>query len=256
LPQNFFCGNIFAMRKSVIITGASRGIGKACALIFAENGYDLLLCYQSREEEAKAVAREAEAFGVRAKVFQMNMESLSDCRRTVAKAMMEFGGIDALVCNAGISLPVLFTQTTEEEYDRVFSVNTKGVFFLSQAAAKEMISAGKGAIVNVSSMWGVAGASGEVAYSASKAAVIGLTKALAKELAPSGIRVNCVAPGVTDTEMNACYDEDAMEALSERTPLGRIADPREIAEAIFFLASEKASFITGQTLTADGGFIS
>ncbi len=244
------------MRKSVIITGASRGIGKACALIFAENGYDLLLCYQSREEEAKAVAREAEAFGVRAKVFQMNMESLSDCRRTVAKAMMEFGGIDALVCNAGISLPVLFTQTTEEEYDRVFSVNTKGVFFLSQAAAKEMISAGKGAIVNVSSMWGVAGASGEVAYSASKAAVIGLTKALAKELAPSGIRVNCVAPGVTDTEMNACYDEDAMEALSERTPLGRIADPREIAEAIFFLASEKASFITGQTLTADGGFIS
>ena len=244
------------MRKSVIITGASRGIGKACALIFAENGYDLLLCYQSREEEAKAVAREAEAFGVRAKVFQMNMESFSDCRRTVAKAMMEFGGIDALVCNAGISLPVLFTQTTEEEYDRVFSVNTKGVFFLSQAAAKEMISAGKGAIVNVSSMWGVAGASGEVAYSASKAAVIGLTKALAKELAPSGIRVNCVAPGVTDTEMNACYDEDAMEALSERTPLGRIAEPREIAEAIFFLASEKASFITGQTLTADGGFIS
>ena len=244
------------MRKSVIITGASRGIGKACALIFAENGYDLLLCYQSREEEAKAVAREAEAFGVRAKVFQMNMESLSDCRRTVAKAMMEFGGIDALVCNAGISLPVLFTQTTEEEYDRVFSVNTKGIFFLSQAAAKEMISAGKGAIVNVSSMWGVAGASGEVAYSASKAAVIGLTKALAKELAPSGIRVNCVAPGVTDTEMNACYDEDAMDALSERTPLGRIADPREIAEAIFFLASEKASFITGQTLTADGGFIS
>ena len=244
------------MRKSVIITGASRGIGKACALIFAENGYDLLLCYQSREEEAKAVAREAEAFGVRAKVFQMNMESLSDCRRTVAKAMMEFGGIDALVCNAGISLPVLFTQTTEEEYDRVFSVNTKGVFFLSQAAAKEMISAGKGAIVNVSSMWGVAGASGEVAYSASKAAVIGLTKALAKELAPSGIRVNCVAPGVTDTEMNACYDEDAMAALYERTPLGRIADPREIAEAIFFLASEKASFITGQTLTADGGFIS
>ena len=243
------------MRKSVIITGASRGIGKACALIFAENGYDLLLCYQSREEEAKAVAKEAEAFGVRAKVFQMNMESLSDCRRTVAKAMMEFGGIDALVCNAGISLPVLFTQTTEEEYDRVFSVNTKGVFFLSQAAAKEMISAGQGAIVNVSSMWGVAGASGEVAYSASKAAVIGLTKALAKELAPSGIRVNCVAPGVTDTEMNACYDEDAMAALSERTPLGRIADPREIAEAIFFLASEKASFITGQTLGVDGGFV-
>ena len=244
------------MRKTAIITGASRGIGKACALLFAENGYDLLLCYQSREDEAKAVAEEVSALGVRAVTFQMNMESISDCRRTISKAMMEFGGIDVLVCNAGISLPVLFTQTTEEEYDRVFSVNTKGVFFLTQAAAKEMIAAGGGSIVAVSSMWGVAGASGEVAYSASKAAVIGLVKALAKELAPSHIRVNCVAPGVTDTEMNACYDEDAMEALAERTPLGRIADPREIAQAILFLASEKASFITGQTLTADGGFIS
>ena len=244
------------MRKTAIITGASRGIGKACALLFAENGYDLLLCYQSREDEAKAVAEEVSALGVRAVTFQMNMESISDCRRTISKAMMEFGGIDVLVCNAGISLPVLFTQTTEEEYDRVFSVNTKGVFFLTQAAAKEMIAAGGGSIVAVSSMWGVAGASGEVAYSASKAAVIGLVKALAKELAPSHIRVNCVAPGVTDTEMNACYDEDAMEALAERTPLGRIANPREIAQAILFLASEKASFITGQTLTADGGFIS
>ena len=256
MPIGVSAAIFFAMRKTAVITGASRGIGKACALLFAENGYDLLLCYRSREEEAKSVAKEAEAFGVRAIPFQMDMESLPDCRRTIAKAMMAFGGIDALICNAGISLPVLFTQTTEEEYDRVFSVNTKGVFFLAQAAAKEMISAGGGSIVAVSSMWGVAGASGEVAYSASKAAVIGLVKALAKELAPSGIRVNCVAPGVTDTEMNACYDEDTMDELAEKTPLGRIADPREIAEAIFFLASEKASFITGQTLTADGGFIS
>ena len=256
MPIGVSAAIFFAMRKTAVITGASRGIGKACALLFAENGYDLLLCYRSREEEAKSVAKEAEAFGVRAVPFQMDMESLPDCRRTIAKAMMAFGGIDALICNAGISLPVLFTQTTEEEYDRVFSVNTKGVFFLTQAAAKEMISAGGGSIVAVSSMWGVAGASGEVAYSASKAAVIGLVKALAKELAPSGIRVNCVAPGVTDTEMNACYDEDTMDELAEKTPLGRIADPREIAEAIFFLASEKASFITGQTLTADGGFIS
>jgi len=243
------------MRKSVIITGASRGIGKATALLFAKNGYDLLLCYQSRETEAREVAAQASTLGVRAVPFQMNAESPADCRRTVSKALMEFGRIDALVCNAGISLPVLFTQTSEEDFDRVFSVNTKGVFFLSQAAAKEMIAAG-GSIVAVSSMWGVAGGSGEVAYSASKAAVIGLVKALAKELAPSHIRVNCVAPGVTDTEMNACYDEDAMEALAERTPLGRIADPVEIAEAIYFLASDNASFITGQTLTADGGFIS
>lgn len=244
------------MKKSVIITGASRGIGKAAALMFAKNGYDILLCYQSREEEAKKAAEEAKAFGVRAVPFQMDVSSLSDCRRTAAKALMEFGKIDALVCNAGIALPKLFTQTEEEEFDRLFDVNTKGVFFLSQAVAKEMIASGGGSIVMVSSMWGIAGASGEVAYSASKAAVIGMTKALAKELAPSGIRVNCVAPGVVDTEMNACYDEEAMEALAEKTPLGRIASPEEIAQAIFFLISENASFITGQTLTADGGFLS
>jgi 3-oxoacyl-[acyl-carrier protein] reductase len=246
----------FTMKKSVIITGASRGIGRATALAFAQKGYDLLICYQSREEDAKKTAEEAAALGVRAVPFQMDMASLSDCRRTAAKAMMEFGKIDARVCNAGIALPALFTQTTEEDYDRLFAVNTKGVFFLSQSVAREMIAAGGGAIVNVSSMWGIAGASGEVAYSASKAAVIGMTKALAKELAPSGIRVNCVAPGVVDTEMNACYDEDAMCALAEKTPLGRIATPEDIANAILFLAEDGASFITGQTLTVDGGFIS
>lgn len=246
----------FTMKKSVIITGASRGIGRATALAFAQKGYDLLICYQSREEDAKKTAEEAAALGVRAVPFQMDMASLSDCRRTAAKAMMEFGKIDALVCNAGIALPALFTQTTEEDYDRLFAVNTKGVFFLSQSVAREMIAAGGGTIVNVSSMWGIAGASGEVAYSASKAAVIGMTKALAKELAPSGIRVNCVAPGVVDTEMNACYDEDAMCALAEKTPLGRIATPEDIANAILFLAEDGASFITGQTLTVDGGFIS
>jgi 3-oxoacyl-[acyl-carrier protein] reductase len=246
----------FTMKKSVIITGASRGIGRATALAFAQKGYDLLICYQSREEDAKKTAEEAAALGVRAVPFQMDMASLSDCRRTAAKAMMEFGKIDALVCNAGIALPALFTQTTEEDYDRLFAVNTKGVFFLSQSVAREMIAAGGGAIVNVSSMWGIAGASGEVAYSASKAAVIGMTKALAKELAPSGIRVNCVAPGVVDTEMNDCYDEDAMCALAEKTPLGRIATPEDIANAILFLAEDGASFITGQTLTVDGGFIS
>lgn len=246
----------FTMKKSVIITGASRGIGRATALAFAQKGYDLLICYQSREKDAQKTAEEAAALGVRAVPFQMDMASLSDCRRTAAKAMMEFGKIDALVCNAGIALPALFTQTTEEDYDRLFAVNTKGVFFLSQSVAREMIAAGGGAIVNVSSMWGIAGASGEVAYSASKAAVIGMTKALAKELAPSGIRVNCVAPGVVDTEMNACYDEDAMCALAEKTPLGRIATPEDIANAILFLAEDGASFITGQTLTVDGGFIS
>ena len=244
------------MNQSVIITGASRGIGRATALLFAKKGYDILICYRNGEKEACETAEFAKAFGVRAIPFQMDISSLPDCRRTAAKALMSFGKIDVLVCNAGIALPKLFTQTTEEEYDQLFAVNTKGMFFLTQAVAKEMIAAGSGSIVNVSSMWGIVGASGEVAYSASKAAVIGMTKALAKELAPSGIRVNCVAPGVVDTEMNACYDEDTMDMLAEKTPLGKIADPAEIAQSIYFLASENASFITGQTLTVDGGFIS
>ena len=254
LPQILSAAMFFAMNKSVIITGASRGIGRATALAFARNGYDLLICYQSREADAIRTAEEAKAFGVRAIPFQMDIASLSDCRRTCAKAMMEFGKID--VCNAGIAHSVLFTQTTEEDYDRLFAVNTKGTFFLSQAVAKEMISVGSGVIINISSMWGVVGASCEVAYSASKAAVIGMTKALAKELAPSGIRVNCIAPGVIDTEMNACYDENTMSALAEKTPLGRIGSPEDIAHTVVFLASENASFITGQTITVDGGFIS
>ena len=251
-----FCGNIPIMtRKSVIITGASRGIGKACALEFAKNGYDILVCYQSREDAALAVCEEAKQFGAKAIPFQMNTADISDCRRTVAKAMMTFGKVDALITCAGIALPALFTNTTENEYTSVFDVNMKGTFFLSQAAAKEMIAAGGGSIVTVSSMWGIAGASGEVAYSASKAAVIGFTKALAKELAPSHIRVNCVAPGVIDTDMNACYDEDTMSALAEKTPLSRIGTPEDVARAVFFLADENAAFITGQTLSVDGGFI-
>ena len=242
-------------RKSVIITGASRGIGKACAIEFAKAGYDILVCYQSREDAALAVCEEAKKHGSHAVPFQMNTADVSDCRRTVAKAMMTFGKVDALVTCAGIALPSLFTDTTEEEYASVFDVNMKGTFFLAQAAAKEMIAAGGGSIVTVSSMWGIAGASGEVAYSASKAAVIGFTKALAKELAPSHIRVNCVAPGVIDTDMNACYDEDTMDALAQKTPLSRIGTPEDVARAIRFLADDTSSFITGQTLSVDGGFI-
>lgn len=242
-------------RKSVIITGASRGIGRACAIEFAKAGYDILVCYQSREDAALAVCEEAQTYGVRAVPFQMNTADVSDCRRTVAKAMMTFGKVDALVTCAGIALPSLFTDTTEEAYTSVFDINMKGTFFLAQAAAKEMIAAGGGSIVTVSSMWGIAGASGEVAYSASKAAIIGFTKALAKELAPSHIRVNCIAPGVIDTDMNACYDEDAMDALAEKTPLSRIGTPEEVARAIRFLADDTSSFITGQTLSVDGGFI-
>ncbi len=243
------------MRRSAIITGASRGIGRATALALAGAGYDLLICYKKEESAARAVCREAEGLGVRALPFCMDMESLGDIRRTVAKAMMEFGRIDLLVANAGIALPALLTQTAEEEYDRLMNVNTKGVFFLAKETAREMIAAGGGNIVLLSSMWGLVGAAGEAAYSMSKAAIIGMTKSLAKELAPSHIRVNCVAPGVIDTDMNACYDGETLAALSERTPLARLGTPEDVACAIAFFASDASSFVTGQTLCVDGGFI-
>lgn len=240
------------MKKSAVITGASRGIGKATALAFAERGYDILVGYRARKEEARAVCREAEALGVRAAPFAADLSDAASCRRVIAKAIMTFGKVDVLVNNAGIALPMLLTETDEASFDRLTAIDEKAPFFLSQAAAKEMIAAGGGAIVNVSSMWGVVGAAGEAAYSASKAAIIGLTKALAKELAPSHIRVNCVAPGVIDTEMNACYDRATMDDLIARTPLGRLGTPRDVADAIVFLAEHP--FITGQTLTVDGGF--
>ncbi len=243
------------MNQTAIITGASRGIGRAAALLLAERGYDILVCYRKEEALAEEVCEKARTYGVRAVPFAMDMANLSDLRRTVSKAMMTFGRVDLLVANAGIALPALFTQTSEEDFDRIMNINTKGVFFLAQAAAKEMIAAGGGNLVFVSSMWGIAGASGETAYSASKAAVIGMTKALAKELAPSHIRVNCVAPGVIDTDMNACYDEDAMQTLAERTPLSRIGTPEDVARVIAFLAGEESSFMTGQVLSVDGGFL-
>ena len=242
------------MAKSAIVTGASRGIGRAVAQELAKRGYRVLVCYRKNSDGAADVCHGIRAAGGVALPFQMDIADLSDCRRTVYKAMMEFGRIDVLVNNAGIALSRLFTETDEAVYDRVFDVNMKGMFFLTRAAAKEMVAAGGGSIVNLSSMWGISGASGEVAYSASKAAVIGFTKALAKELAPSHIRVNAVAPGVIDTDMNACYSEDTLRMLAEKTPLGRLGTPEEIASCVCFLA-EDATFLTGQVLTADGGFL-
>lgn len=242
------------MAKSAIVTGASRGIGRAVAQELAKRGYRVLVCYRKNSDGAADVCHGIRAAGGVALPFQMDIADLSDCRRTVSKAMMEFGRIDVLINNAGIALSRLFTETDEAAYDRVFDVNMKGMFFLTRAAAKEMVAAGGGSIVNLSSMWGISGASGEVAYSASKAAVIGFTKALAKELAPSHIRVNAVAPGVIDTDMNACYSEDTLRMLAEKTPLGRLGTPEEIASCVCFLA-EDATFLTGQVLTADGGFL-
>ncbi len=239
------------MMKSVLITGASGGIGGACAGLFAENGWGVLACYRNGEAEVGRLLEKEYAGKI--VPFYCDVCDIGSVRRAVSKAIFEFGGIDAAVINAGAAHACPLFSETEEEYDRIMNVNTKGAFFTAQAAAREMSGRG-GSMIFISSMWGIAGAANESAYSASKAALTGLTRALAKELATAGIRVNCIAPGVIDTRMNSCYSEDDMQALAEKTPLSRIGKPEEVASAVYFLASEASSFITGQIISVDGGF--
>lgn len=243
------------MRRSVLITGASRGIGRACALRFAQMGYAVTAGYSHAEQQAQRLAREIAELGGECLPVQADMTDRAAIHRMVRLAEAHFGAPDVLVCNAGIAQQKLFTDITEEDWANMFSVNVGGMYRVIQEALPSMISRGSGSIVTVSSMWGQVGASCEVHYSASKAAVIGMTKALAKELGLSGIRVNCVCPGVIDTEMNAMHGEEVMRELAEETPLERIGQPEEVADTVLFLASEQARFITGQVLGVNGGFV-
>ncbi len=241
--------------KSVVITGGSRGIGRACAITFAKHGYNVLVGYNKNKAAAEETLAAVSSYGVKCAAFCADISKRDEARRLISKAMFEFGKIDVLVNNAGIARAALMTDVTEEDFSQLFSTNVGGAFFVSQAAIPEMINEGGGKIINISSMWGQVGASCETLYSSTKAAVIGLTKAMAKELAPSRITVNCVAPGVIDTDMNACYDEDTMEDLREKTPLSRLGTPEDVANAVYFLASEQADFITGEVIAVNGGFV-
>ena len=241
---------------NVLITGASRGIGAAAARLFARKGWNVALNFRSSRTEAEELAQELIQQGVKAVPIQADVSDPGQAERMVQEADRLLGSLDALVCGAGVALPQqLLTDTTVDQWRRVMSVDLDGVFYTLRAAIPGMVRQKRGAIVTVSSMWGVTGGSCEAPYSAAKAGVIGLTKALAKELGPSGIRVNCVAPGVIATEMNAHLSADDLAALEDETPLGRIGSPAEAAEAICFLASDCASFITGQVLRADGGMV-
>lgn len=235
-----------AMKKTALITGASRGIGAETARLLARDGWKVIISYLNSEKEALALSAEIGAAAVRADVAD---------KEQVRRMFHESGGVDLLVNNAGIALEQMFGDTSVEDWQRLFAVNVDGVFHCCQAALPHMIRQKSGRIINVSSIWGITGASCEVAYSATKAAVIGLTKALAKELGPSGICVNCVAPGVIGTDMNASLPESAMEMLKEETPLGRIGTARDVAETICFLASDAAAFITGQIISPNGGIV-
>ncbi len=240
---------------SVLITGASRGIGRSAALTFARAGWWVAANYNNSEIEALSLVEEIKAMGGTAIAIQCDVSDYAACVSMIKQAESAFGHIDALINNSGISCDMLFTDTTPDIWRRTFAVNVDGAYNCCHAVLNGMISRKSGCIVNVSSMWGVTGGSCEVAYSASKAALIGLTKALAKEMGPSNIRVNCVAPGVIDTDMNRNITPADLAALSDETPLCRIGTPEEAAEAILFLASERASFITGAVLGVNGGLV-
>lgn len=230
--------------KRVVVTGGTRGIGLAVCRVFSHAGYAVTAFYSRGEEDAeKARKLLPEVSFVKADV--------SD-ETAVEQAFAALSRVDVLINNAGISLNRQVQDTTSEEWDRVFSVNAKGTFLCCRAAAKKMISEQSGAIVNISSVWGQTGGSCESAYSASKGAVIAFTKALAKELAPSHITVNCVAPGVIDTQMNDCYTAEEKAALSEEIPAGRFGSAEEVARAVLFLAENE--YVTGQILGVNGGF--
>lgn len=239
--------------KNVLITGASGGIGKAAALAFAKRGYSVALHYHTGEKSARETAEEINFRGGNAEIFQADLSREEEINAMFDKAEKRFGFFEVLINNAGADWKGLLTDMTIADWNRVMDVNCTGVFLCCRRALPSMIRRQKGSIVNVSSIWGEVGASCEAAYSASKAAVIGLTKALAKEMGPSGIRVNCVSPGVIDTPMNGDLTEEDLKALREETPLLRIGTPEEVAQALVFLA--ESGFITGQTLGVNGGFV-
>ena len=244
------------MPSNVLITGASRGIGAACARRFARDGWKVAVHYYKSEAEALALAEELRAAGAEAVPVRGDLSDPAQAARAVEGAQAALGHLDALVCNAGVALPVqLLTDTTDDQWRRVMGTDLDGVFFTLRAAIPGMVSRKRGAIVTISSMWGVTGGSCEAPYSAAKAGVIGLTKALAKELGPSGIRVNCVAPGAIETDMTAFLTPEDRAALAGEAPLGRMGAPEEVAEAVRFLAGEEARFITGQVLRVDGGMV-
>ena len=236
--------------KNVLITGGSRGIGRAMVELFASNGYSVAFTYKSSENEAKSLAEATGAIAIKA-----DSASESDVLYAVNTAICELGSIDCLINNAGVSSFSLFTDITLDMWNEHLAVNLTGAFLYSKAVIPGMVARKEGRIINITSMWGITGSSCEVHYSTAKAGLIGMTKALAKELGPSGITVNAIAPGLIDTDMNRCLSDDDIRAIADETPLMRIGTPSEVAKAALFLAGEGASFITGEVMNVSGGYL-
>lgn len=241
-------------KKTVLVTGGAKGIGKAICTRLAKDGYNIALNYNTSEKEAVFLKEQLSAV-TDVEIFKADVSNSDEVNAMFSKIEKHFGGVDVLVNNAGIAQQVLFTDITDDMWQKMMGVNLTGAFYCCRRALPYMINRKCGAIINVASMWGEVGASMEVHYSASKAGLIGLTKALAKEVGPSGITVNAVSPGVVLTDMMSQFSEEDKDALAYETPMGVLGNVEDIASAVSFLVSEKATFITGHVLSVNGGFV-
>lgn len=243
------------MNKVVIITGASRGIGKEMAIQFARHHFHVVINYLHSKEEAESLAAQLKKEELSYGLYQADVSSRSEVDAMVAYAIATFGRIDVLINNAGISEVSLFTDLSEDQWDRMINVNLKGAFNCTQSVLRHMLPNKQGKIINMSSIWGMVGGACEVHYSVSKAGLIGMTKALAKELGPSNIHVNCIAPGIVDTEMLDHLSTNEKEALVDQTALGRLGTAGDVAKCALFLASDDSNYLTGQVISPNGGYL-
>jgi len=243
------------MRKTAIVTGGSRGIGRACVEKLCRNGWSVAFLYRNSRAQADQLVDALREEGHDVYAWQCDVADSVQLKAVLEEIIRAFRHIDLLVSNAGVAWTGLLTDMTDDEWDHLFDVNVKAAFCCIRAVAPGMTERRQGSIICISSMWGQVGASCEAAYSATKAALIGLTRAMAQELGLSGVRVNCIAPGVIATEMNDHLSEDDLTALADETPLGRIGTPDDVADTVLFLAGESSSFITGQVIGVNGGFV-
>ena len=239
--------------KVVIVTGASRGIGANIVKTLAKKGYNVILNYNTSEKEAITVKQELEEKGIEIEIFKADVSKRQEAKKLIEFALEKFKQIDVLVNNAGISQIKLFTEITDEDWARMINTNLNSVFYCTQEALPNMINNKSGCIINISSIWGITGASCEVAYSTSKAALNGFTKALAKELGPSNIRVNAIAPGIINTDMNNYLSNEELESIKEEIPLERIGETIDISKCVEWLI--KDNYTTGQIISINGGWV-
>ena len=239
--------------RTALVTGGSRGIGRAICLELAAQGANIAVNFAGREDAARETAEACRALGVRAEIYQADVSSAADCETLVKTVREQFGSLDILVCNAGVTKDGLLMTAKEEDFDKVLDTNLKGAYFCMKAAARLMVRQKYGRIVNLSSIVGLRGNAGQTSYAASKAGIVGLTKAAAKELATKNITVNAVAPGFIETDMTAVLPEKARQAMLATIPQGKIGAAEDVARAVAFFAQEESSYITGQVLCVDGG---